>query len=295
MNIFDLLSKSKREVLPKGTIPTSLLGSFRRKSITFANGLTDESTVVYWFQSNSFTIDLRLTAKNETDLTQRQGWIGDTQWDEAKQLLSWNVHESYQPRNQWPEPGKLYMIGNSIIELAPSGAYVEDWRQQSHSGPLLGLRIRKMRDNTSGEVFPMEGGMIVAGQHIAFSRARFPWIENKLSGYSTLEEPLALGLVDAFDVENYEVSVALDCTTINFSTSPARLNHQINLNGFYFDNEGELCQDESLDDSKYTIFYDIDCFLPSLEFSNSTLCPESALRWMEQEKLHLAANAVVVT
>ena len=186
------------------------------------------------------------------------------------------------------------MIGNSIIEFAPSGAYVEDWRQQSDFGPLLGLRIKKMRNNTSGKVFPMEGGVIVAGQHIAFARARFPWIEKKLSGYSTLDEPLALGLVDAFDVENYEVSVALNCTTINFSTSPARLNHQINLDDFYFDNEGKLCQDVSIEDSKHTIFYDIDCFLHSLEFSNSTSCTEPGLRWMEQEKLHLGANSVVV-
>ena len=40
--------------------PRRLLGAFRRKSITFCDGTTDEQTVVYWFQSRSFTIDLRL-------------------------------------------------------------------------------------------------------------------------------------------------------------------------------------------------------------------------------------------
>ncbi len=45
------------------------------------NGLTDENTIVYWFQSRSFTIDLRLKSQKHTPSTDRQGWIGNTLWD----------------------------------------------------------------------------------------------------------------------------------------------------------------------------------------------------------------------
>ncbi len=37
-----------------------MLGCFRRRCISFANGESDEQTIVYWFQSRNFTIDLRL-------------------------------------------------------------------------------------------------------------------------------------------------------------------------------------------------------------------------------------------
>jgi hypothetical protein len=112
-------------------LPQYLMGSFRRKSITFFNGMTDEKTIVYWFQSKSFSIDLRLVDGNNTSIYQRQGWIGDTIWDAKTELLSWHIKHNYQNHVQWPEPAKLYQIGNSILEFSPSNAYVEDWRQQA--------------------------------------------------------------------------------------------------------------------------------------------------------------------
>ena len=45
------------------------------------NGLTDETSIVFWFQSKSFTIDLRLPDGAATPLVDRQGWVGDTLWE----------------------------------------------------------------------------------------------------------------------------------------------------------------------------------------------------------------------
>jgi len=99
--------------------PRHLLGAFRRKSITFCTGLTDEHSVVFWFQSGRFTIDLRLPDGAAMPATDRQGWIGETLWDRQAQQLSWTIARSYQPRNQWPEPVRLSFIGNSVLEVAP--------------------------------------------------------------------------------------------------------------------------------------------------------------------------------
>lgn len=65
MNLFEVIKSLKPVISQPEIIPDFLYGAFRRKSISFYNGLTDENTIVYWFQSRSFTIDLRLKARRE--------------------------------------------------------------------------------------------------------------------------------------------------------------------------------------------------------------------------------------
>ncbi|VWX54290.1 hypothetical protein [Novosphingobium sp. 9U] len=218
--------------------PPHLLGAFRRKSITFATGATDESTHVFWFQSAGFTIDLRLTHGVATPVAQRQGWIGDTVWDNAAQLLSWNIESSYQPRNQWPEPARLHAIGNAVIEFAPSGAYVEDWRQQAVGGPLLGLRLTGMVDEATGAAIAMDGGLIVAGEHVALACARHPEVEGHLRDWGDLDAAIASQAATAAEVESYEVSVALCGATVTHSTQTARVGAAIADDQFAIDADG---------------------------------------------------------
>ncbi|MDN5490344.1 MAG: hypothetical protein L0G57_08300, partial [Acinetobacter sp.] len=114
MNLLELCTQLKPTDDSTCLLPQYLLGAFRRKSITFANGLTDENSLVYWFQSKTFTIDLRLKDPRLTPVLERQGWVGDTLWDAQNQLLSWHLSSNYQNHVQWPEPAKLYSIGNAI-------------------------------------------------------------------------------------------------------------------------------------------------------------------------------------
>ena len=132
MNLFEAIKSLTPTLDLPEVVPSYLYGAFRRKSISLFNGLTDENTIVYWFQSRSFTIDLRLKSQLDTHVAERQGWVGDTVWDQQQQLLSWEVahYANYQNHVQWPEPAKLHAIGNSILEFSPSNVYVEDWRQQ---------------------------------------------------------------------------------------------------------------------------------------------------------------------
>ena len=45
---------------PTQGVPDWMLGFYKRRAISFADGLTDTQTHVCWFQSRNFTIDLRL-------------------------------------------------------------------------------------------------------------------------------------------------------------------------------------------------------------------------------------------
>ncbi len=98
---------------------------------------------MYWFQSKSFTIDLRLKSVTDTPIVERQAWVGYTHSDAQNASLSWELSSNYQNHTQWPEPATLHTIGNCILEFSPSNAYVEDWRQQASTGLFLGLRLVK--------------------------------------------------------------------------------------------------------------------------------------------------------
>lgn len=290
MNLHALLAvlPPKRTAVP---FPPHLLGAFRRKSITFANGVTDETTVVAWFQSAGFTIDLRLPDGMTTPVTQRQGWIGDTVWDEAAQLLSWTVPTSYQPRNQWPEPARLHAIGNAVIEFAPSGAYVEDWRQQATTGPLLGLRLTGMVEAASGDEVTLDGGLVLAGDHLAFARARHPATEARLHGCEDLDQAVATGAFSLAEVESYEVSVALAGDVVTHSTQPARAGEPIVDDGFAVAPDGSVTLLQRIDGRPWTLHFAVDHFDPDCTFGNTTPLTEEACAWMTRESAHLFPNA----
>ena len=254
--------------------PQALLGAFRRKSITFCSGLTDETTQVYWFQSASFTIDLRLTDGAATPVADRQGWIGDTHWDAQGGELSWTIGYSYQPQNQWPEPARLAFIGNSVIEFAPSGAYVEDWRQLATSGPLLGLRLAAMTDTASGQDCAADGGLIVAGDHIAFVLSRPPQLQD--------------------DRESFETSLAIGGRTVTHSTQGARYGQAIVPDSFDLAPDGSVLLTLSAHGTDWRLRFSVDAFVQDFAFRNTSPATAEAYAWMERESAHLKRNATRV-
>jgi hypothetical protein len=271
--------------------PRHLLGAFRRKSITFCTGLTDERSVVYWFQSRGLTIDLRLPDGAATPLTQRQGWCGDTLWDEARQHLSWRIPRSYQPHDQWPEPARLDFIGNCVLEYAPSGAYVEDWRQQCTVGPLLGLRLVSLRDETSGRSFAMEGGFILAGPHRAYAQSRLPDVDDALRRAGSLDQALSQRLVTERDVESHEVSVALDGEAITHSTQPHQLGRTIAQGDITIAPDGGVLMDRLVGGVACRLRFTVDVHVPAFAFGVHTVATPEAQEWMQREQTHLDRHA----
>ncbi|WP_372732765.1 hypothetical protein [Novosphingobium sp.] len=276
------------------TFPLRLLGAFRRKSITFADGMTDETTVVYWFQSKTFTIDLRLPDGPVTPLLERQGWVGDTLWDNTVRQLSWTINRSYQPRNQWPEPALLSFMGNCVLEFAPSGAYVEDWRQQSVSGPLLGLRLVSLFNAVTGQTQVMDGGLIIAGHHAAYAQSRLPGVDAKLKEAGDMAKALEKGVVTRDEISSYEVSVAVDDQAITHSTRPERIGQGITYGDFEIAGNGAIILSKVIDGAPCQLRFTIDCYVPDFAFSNTTPTTPDAAAWVEQEKAHLKRNAIIM-
>lgn len=295
MNLATLLERLPRKGIEGLAFPRNLLGTFRRKSISFCTGVTDETTVVYWVQSKTFSIDLRLPEAAATPLTERQGWVGDTHWDAAAEQLSWQIERSYQPHNQWPEPAGLSFIGNCVLEFAPSGAYVEDWRQKSSSGPFLGLRLVSMLNRVTGKETALEGGLVIAGEHAAFAKSRLPQVEETLQHSSGLEEALAAGLVTEAEIESYEVSVAINGRAITYSTQPHRRGEMIASGEFSIRPDNIVVQEKLIDGELCSLRYEVDVFEPEFTFDTKTPSTSEALNWMEMEKRHLARHAVPVT
>lgn len=184
MTLQELLERHARPAT--SGVPDWMLGCFRRRCISFANGKSDDQTIVYWFQSRNTTIDLRLPiaeqqmpAKALSDcstkelqiLANYEGWEAQSKWDGER--MSWFDETALQTHNRWPEPAELKRIGNCMIEFAPSGAYVEDWRAQpTQAGPLIGLRLLEQRNLDTNECIHRGGGLIIAGDHAALVLGR---------------------------------------------------------------------------------------------------------------------------
>jgi hypothetical protein len=201
MDLLDLCSlrgtspPSGGSVPPGGSVPAWTLGCFRRRSITFFNGDMDDSTLVIWLQARGVTCDLRLAADRPKPpsrqavaeltrdelrrLLEVEGGISPTRFEasgvggvELSGIMQWSDWTAFQIHDKWTEPGELRRVGDCLIEWAPSGAYVEDWRlQPSGDGPLIGLSLLEEKDK-SGHVTHRGGGLVIAGDHAMLVRGR---------------------------------------------------------------------------------------------------------------------------
>lgn len=167
-------------------VPEWALGCVQRRSITMATGIEDALTRVFWVQAHGMTGDIRihpgrpplaadtklstLDRETLTLLASVEGGIATTSWKAP--VMSWANWIGFQPYDKYPEPGVMHRIGDCMIEFAPSGAYVEDWRfQPSQPGLLAGLRL-EFETNTKNDTYARGGGLVVAGDHAIRTLAR---------------------------------------------------------------------------------------------------------------------------
>jgi len=289
---------------PHTSVPDWMLGYYKRRSISFANGTTDLKTHVCWFQSRNFTIDLRLPVEerqmpfkplNELSASELQvladfeGWEALCQWD--GEALSWHTDTSLQINNRWPEPAILKRIGNCMIEFAPSGAYVEDWRlQPSRPGPLIGLRMIEERDLENDVVRHRGGGLIVCGDYAALVLGRAePVNEPNTATLKTLvtdalEDPTRLAHLLNFETSVGQGSLA-EGFTVTLSTNPARVHRAlIALDGFEFLVDSHcVSQTLTIDGVLCERLYTVDALEKDVCFDQSTGFTPAASQWFERE------------
>lgn len=289
MNLFEVIKTLKPTTPQPEIIPGFLYGAFRRKSISFYNGLTDENTIVYWFQSRSFTIDLRLKSQTGTAVQERQSWIGNTLWDNASQLLSWEVkyYANYQNHVQWPEPAKLHAIGNCILEFSPSNVYVEDWRQQVKKGLFLGLRLESAVDVQSGEELKMDGGLIICDDHIAYALTRLPEVQTQVAVLDIQSADTT-----SFDLlQSFEVSIGTQGFSKTYSTRTGETGNAFELDNFKILDTTRLVQHVEVESRAIDLIFEIDIYQPEYDFQHTTTTTAEAAQWISAEQDHLLHHA----
>lgn len=202
MNLWELSKMAARRA--PSSVPEWTLGCFRRRSITFFDGSVDTTTEVIWLQTRGLTADFRLPparpALREREelfacdadalglLLDAEAGVSHTKWDAG--LMSWHDWIGFQTRVKWPEPGVLRRVGDCLVEFAPSGAYVEDWRfEPPGKGPLVGLELIDERDSRDGSILHEGGALIVCGRHAAFVRGRPHAAEPNATGMSRRQAP----------------------------------------------------------------------------------------------------------
>lgn len=309
MNLFELAARG-----PSSTargVPEWTLGSFRRRSITFFNGATDTETQVYWLQTHNLTFDLRLSpartrwaeqpfparcsAAELVAFCDVEGGLAHTFWD--GRCMQWHDWTSFQTHAKWPEPGVLQRVGDCLIEFAPSGAYVEDWRLQStEAGPLIGLELIEEVDAGSGAVLHRGGGIIVCGTHAGFVRGR-PKELPKGSLHESLHalsgDGEALSLLFSCEASYARYEPSSDCYLVEASTTPWREGKSLlSLDGFDYDAENrQVIQRTREGDRELERRFRIDTLQATFEPNLSTLTTPLAEAWLQAEAATLLRAA----
>lgn len=282
------------------SVPEWTIGCFKRRSISFANGLTDTDTIVYWLQSRNFTIDLRLplpqnrvSAKPFSDYSEDElllmadyeGWVADTHWQDG--VMSWSGGSAFQIHNRWSEPGYLSRVGNCLIENCPSGIYIEDWRLQNNaSGPLVGLRLIEEKDQSTGKVLHRDGGLIINGEYAALVRGRpvdLPEGDINIQLRDLLKKDIHNKELNQ-QVFQFETSVATGDIDSGFhitdSLNPNRVNQLlISLDGFERIDEKHLQQNEGA----ITRTFAIDTLEPAFPYAKETPAQQEGVDWFTAE------------
>jgi hypothetical protein len=279
---------------PEESAPDWLLGCFRRRSITFYNGVTDSSTQVYWLQSRGLSADFRIQT-GSPELTTFEGGLGRTAWD--GNAMKWFGWTSFQLHDKWSEPGALKRVGNCVMEFAPSGAYVEDWRlQPSRPGPVVGLRLLREWDVEGGAATHCGGGLIVCGDHAALVRGR----KRNLHGLGRLgevvrdaaQDPELLKELFAFEASYAVWDDACGYKTV-FSTNGALTGQTLAVSdGFTYDPETKLVSQQVREgDKTLERIFLIDTLESGALFSTATSVDAETEKWLQRESDTLLAFA----
>lgn len=299
MTLEEMARKLNRSDQPR--VPPWTLGAVHRRSITFATGFEDRSTFVVWVQAHGMTGDLRIhplrpnlephTRFDELDLetlvhlASVEGGTATTTL-RPDGLMTWTNWIGFQPYDKYPEAGILRRVGDCMIEHAPSGMYVEDWRfQNSAPGLVAGLRLVSETDR-AGAIRARAGGLVIAGDHAIQSIAR----QDELAEGSRAQD-----YVRTSTDPTSALARIMDCTvdyairqaegfTIHASTDPRRKGQPIDLTtAFELAADGHVIQ--HIDHAEIaTRLWQIDSLTADVPFSLATEASPVSLAWLERER-----------
>jgi hypothetical protein len=295
---------------PPHGVPDWTHGCFKRRSITFFSGVEDTATEVIWLQSRGLTADFRrsspahevrrtelaeLPVEQLVALARVEGGLARTRWD--GELMHWSQWASFQTHAKWPEPGRLERVGASLIEFAPSGAYVEDWRfQPSGAGPFIALSLLDERDLDSDELTHRGGGLIVCGSQAAFVRGRTePLPAGRVEDFVRAHagDAASLARVFSFDASYGTASSELGDFRVQLSTLPWREGEPLlSLEGFSHHRElGLVLQRVEESGRRLERRFTIDTLEREFRGRAQTTASAMAVEWLAGEGHVLLATA----
>lgn len=225
-----------------------MFGCWKRSWIKFADGSIDDTTAVVWLQTESQMVDVRINA-DSLNIARRSG-LHDCTIDELHVLAlndassgftecgppvvdggglrsataTWNTGGhgiNFQPVSAFPEPGLMTWNadGTVMMECAPSGAYVEEWRLVPGSREPLSVK-----QHESGTIYGAGGlAVFVRDRAVPIPRlARLPELVDEYWEDRTLIEEL-------LDCEFSVAELQGDDWTITASTLPWRMGEQLDV------------------------------------------------------------------
>ncbi len=295
------------------SVPEWALGCVRRRSITLAPGVEDALTRVFWVQAHGMTGDIRIhparpriaadtnlaTLDRETLslLASVEGGVASTSWNEP--VMSWANWIGFQPYDKYPEPGIMRRIGDCMIEFAPSGAYVEDWRfLPSAPGLLAGLHLVSETDD-KGRSYALSGGLVVAGDHAIRTLARRDELSDGTRAQDFVRASLdpSAALARVFDcITDYMIRNG-DDWIIDASTDPRREGLRVGLIGDLTPGEDPATVIETVIGSSDISqrVWRIDSLEANRSFSQSTPLGTEQRAWLDREADTLLAPLEATT
>ncbi len=297
----DELAAATPRVSPAPT-PAWTWGCFHRRSITYANGQEDTGARVVRLQGQGMTGELRVPSwrpevsgrgglnacavEELLDLSAVEGAVADAAF--ASGQMRWDNPFSFQPYAKWPEPGQMQRVGGGLIEFAPSGVYMQDWRLQPGSDGLhVALRLM-FEMGLDGLTRPRDGALIICGEHCLFSldRRRPLLSETPVQQQMRLAgDPFAFADM-AFDGETSYARRQPDGTfKVELSTDPFREGHTAPvLDDFISTSISEVLR-QVIGEGKDRIVrqWRIDTLIPDETISTVTEADKASLAWLTRE------------
>jgi hypothetical protein len=283
-------------------VPAWAQGCFRRRSITFANGAEDAGGEAIWLQVQGLAGDLyipgwrpdvsALTALHDCsvetllDLAAVEGGVADAAF--ANGTMSYHNPSGFQPHQPWPEPGNLQRAGACLIEFAPSGAYVEDWRLQPGSGGLMvGLRLM-FETGLDGLTRPRDGGLLICGEHCLFSLDRhrpLPAMTPAQAQMRAAGDPYAFADM-VFDGETSYARRRPDGTyRVELSTNPFRQGADVPVTDGFCQTSITAVLRQNVGEGEQRIVrqWRVDTLAPAVEIGPATDMDRSGAAWLKRE------------
>ena len=129
---------------------------------------------------------------------------------------------------------------------------------------------------------------------MVYAQSLLPIIQKQFENISDLNDAIENKKIRASFVESYQVSIALNGPTIQFSTQSHLVNKVLQLDNFEIDSVGNITQLTEIEGETYRLYFSLDIYHPDFQFDRQTATTACAQQWLQKESTHLLKNATII-